>query len=64
MEKSNLEIIQQELKAFRSQIFEIDLDEESSKQKLSEILNKYLSNNFEPFAEEYLICGLDVEIVR
>lgn len=64
MAKSDLEVIQQELKAFRSQLFKIDLDEESSKQELREILNKYSSNNFEPFAEEYLIAGLDIEIVR
>lgn len=63
MANSNLEVILQELKAFRSQLFKIDLDEESSKQELQEILNKYLTNRFEPFAEEYLIAGLDIEIV-
>lgn len=64
MEKANLELVQQELKAFRSQLFKIDLDDESSKQDLKEILDKYLQNHFEAFAEEYLIAGLDTEIVR
>lgn len=64
MAKSSLEVVQQELKAFRSQLFKIDLDDDNSKQDLKEILDKYLQNNFEPFAEEYLIARFDVEIVR
>lgn len=60
----NLELVQQELKAFRSQLFKIDVDDESSKQELKEILDKYLPNHFEAFAEEYLIAGLDTDIVR
>lgn len=60
----NLELVQQELKAFRSQLFKIDLDDEGSKQEVKEILDKYLQNNFEAFAEEYLIAGLDTDIVR
>lgn len=64
MAKLNLEIVQQDLKAFRSQLFKIDLDEESSIQELKEILDKHLSNHFEPFAEEYLIAGLDIDLVR
>lgn len=61
---AKLEKVQQELNVFRSQLFKIDLDDESSKQELKEILDKYLPNHFEPFAEEYLIAGLDVDIVR
>lgn len=64
MANLNLEIVHQELKAFRSQLFKIDLDDEGSKQELKEILDKYLTNHFEPFAEEYLIAGLDADIVR
>lgn len=63
MAKSNLELVQQELKTFRSQLFKIDSDDESSKQQLKEILDKYLKNHFEAFAEEYLIAGLDIDIV-
>lgn len=63
MENSNLELVQQELKVFRSQLFKIDLDEDSSKQEIKEILDKYLPHQFEPFAEEFLIAGLDVDIV-
>lgn len=62
--KSNLETIQQELKVLRSQLFKIDLDDESSKYELKEILDKYLPNNFEPFGEEYMITRFDIEIVR
>lgn len=59
------ESVRQELKAFRSQLFKIDLDEESSKPELNEILDKYqLLNDFEPFAEEYVITRNDIEIVR
>lgn len=64
MATSNVDILQRELKAFRSQLFEIDLDEESSRLELAEILNKYQSSdNFESFAEEYMIAGLEIEIV-
>lgn len=64
MANSNLELVYQELKTFRSQLFKIDLDDESSKQELKEILDKYLQNtHFEAFAEEYLIAGLDIDIV-
>lgn len=64
MAKPNLELAQQELKALRSQLFKIDMDDESSKQELKGILDKYLQNHFEAFAEEYLIAGLDIEIVK
>lgn len=55
--------ILQELKSFREYLFRIDFDEDSSKDELREILDKYQSNNFEAFAEEYLIAGLDVSFV-
>lgn len=61
---ANLELLHQELKSFRSQLFKIDLDDEGSKQELKKILDKYLQNHFEAFAEEYLIAGLDTDIVR
>lgn len=65
--ESNLEVVLQELKSFRSRLFKIDLDEDESRDELPDILDnyidKYQDSNFEPFAEEYLIAGLDVEIV-
>lgn len=56
-----------ELKLFRSRLFEIDTDDDGAKAKLDNILNeyqnadKYNANQFEAFAEEYLITrfGLD-----
>lgn len=65
--ESNLEVVLQELKSFRSRLFKIDLDEDESRDELPDILDnyidKYQDSNFEPFAEEYLIAGFDVEIV-
>lgn len=65
MNKSNIEnSIVQELQAFRSKLFLIDSDEEASVKEIRGILDKYQGDNFLPFAEEYLITGLDVSIVR
>lgn len=65
MEKPKMDSnIQEELKLFRSQLFKIDVDDEESKKELSEILDRYQWDDFEPFAEEYLIAGHDIAIVR
>lgn len=61
---TNKEIILQGLKTFRSLLFELDLDAEDSIEKLQDVLNKKDENCFEPFAEEILIAGIDVEMVR
>lgn len=61
--EQDIDLIQQELKSFRSRLFEIDADEESSKPILRDILDDYRDDNFEPFAEEYLIARYDVAIV-
>lgn len=56
-----------ELKLFRSRLFEIDTDDDGAKTKLDNILDeyknadKYNAPQFEAFAEEYMITrfGLD-----
>lgn len=54
-----------ELKSFRSRLFEIDLDEPSSTDELKTILDEYHDHqHFEAFYEEYLIAGFDVSLVR
>lgn len=58
-----------DLKVFRSRLFEIDTDDDSAKSKLDSILdeyqnvNKYSANHFEAFAEEYLITRFGLENV-
>lgn len=64
MDKSVIESTLQELQSFRSQLFVLDSDEEASKHEMRGILDKYQGDNFLPFAEEYLIAGFDVSIVR
>lgn len=59
----NFNFIQQDLKSFRSRLFTIDADDESSKQQLCDILDEYRVDNFEPFAEEYVITRYDITIV-
>lgn len=55
----------EELKSFRSQIFEIDLDEQCSHEQLKGILDAYYhDDHFEVFCEEYLIAGFDIDLVR
>lgn len=58
-----IDAIQQELKSFRSKLFQIDADEESSKDELRDILDEYRGDNFEPFAEEYVISRCDIAFV-
>lgn len=53
-----------ELKTFRSRLFEIDLEEPSSHADLKVILDEYHDNHFEVFSEEYLIAGFDIALVR
>lgn len=60
---TNKEIILQELKTFRSFLFELDLDAEDSIEKLQDVLDKKDEIYFEPFAEEISIAGVDVEMV-
>lgn len=64
MADSNVELTKQELKSFRSQLFEIGLDEDNSRDKLQNIFDEYENKTIEPFVEEFLIAGFDVEIVR
>lgn len=64
MEKSNLQTTLQELQSIRSQLFVLDSDEEDLHHEIQVILDKYQGDNFLPFAEEYLIAGHDVSLVR
>lgn len=58
-----------ELKSFRSRLFEIDTDDDGAKTKLDNVLDayqnadKYSANQFEAFAEEYLITRFGLENV-
>lgn len=63
MEKLTLSLLE-ELKSFRSRLFEIDLDEPCSLEELKVILDDYHDNHFEVFCEEYLIAGFDLALVR
>lgn len=54
----------EELKSFRSRLYEIDLDEPRSDAELNVILDAYIDNHFEVFCEEYVIAGFDVALVR
>lgn len=66
MTKTTSDVLE-ELKSFRSRLFEIDIDDDGAKSKLDNILDeyqnadKYKADQFEAFAEEYLITrfGLD-----
>ncbi|XP_037045498.1 transient receptor potential cation channel protein painless-like [Bradysia coprophila] len=53
-----------DLKSFRSKLFEIDLDEPCSQADLKGILDEYLDHHFEVFCEEYLIAGFDVTLLN
>lgn len=55
--------VTQELKDFRSQLFNIDKNDDSLRQKLHGILDKYNGEYFNTFAEEYLITGFDTAFV-
>lgn len=61
--------ILEELRTFRSRLFEIDTDDDDEKGKLAGILDeyqnaeKYKANQFEAFAEEYLITRFGLENV-
>lgn len=55
--------ILEELRSFRSKLYEIDIDDQSTKQDLNGILEEFYGDYFEPFAEEYLITGYDIEHV-
>lgn len=59
MTKTTLDVLQ-ELRSFRSKLFGIDIDDESSKHELNDILDEFDGDYFEPFAEEYLITGYDI----
>lgn len=63
MTKTTADIIE-ELRSFRSKLFGIDIDDESSKPDLVGILDEYRGDHFEPFAEEYVITGYGLEHVR
>lgn len=64
MTNTNVAIISQKLRSFRSRLFEIGLDEENSREELSDIFDEYQELNLEPFVEEFLIAGFETEIVR
>lgn len=63
MTKTTADIID-ELRSLRSKLFGIDIDDESSKHDLANILDEYHGDHFEPFAEEYVITGYGLENVR
>ncbi|XP_031636687.1 transient receptor potential cation channel protein painless-like [Contarinia nasturtii] len=56
--------VAQELKTFRSQLFNIDKNDDRLKQKLHGILDKYSGEHFDTFAEEYLIASFDTEFLN
>lgn len=68
MTKTTADIVE-ELRSFRSRLFEIDADDDEAKLKLEGILDeyrntdKYTESQFEAFAEEYLITRFDLENV-
>lgn len=62
MTKKQLDVPQQ-LKVFRSQLFNIDKNDDNLQQILNELLDKHSGDHFDAFAEEYVIAGFDVELV-
>lgn len=62
MTKRTLDISQQ-LKIFRSQLFNIDKNDDNLQRILNELLDKHRADHFDAFAEEYVIAGFDVELV-
>lgn len=69
MTKTTSDVLE-DLRSFRSRLFEIDIDDDDiSKAKLERILDeyqnatKYTENQFDAFAEEYLITRFGLEHV-
>lgn len=63
MTKTKLDV-SQELKTFRSQLFNIDKNDDNLSQVLNRIFDKHFGDHFGAFAEEYVIAGFDIELVR
>ena len=62
MTKQKLDV-SQELKSFRTQLFNVDRDDVKLKQTLNTLLDNHNGDHFGAFAEEYIIAGFDVELV-
>lgn len=63
MTKQKLDV-PQELKAFRTQLFNVDKNDVNLKQTLNTLLDNHNGDHFGAFAEEYIIARFDVELVR
>ncbi|XP_055299908.1 transient receptor potential cation channel protein painless-like isoform X2 [Sitodiplosis mosellana] len=53
-----------ELKSFRTQLFNVDKNDDNLKKTLNALLDKYRGDHFDTFAEEYLIAGFEVGLLN
>lgn len=63
MTEVDLDAVRRDLESFRSQLFKTDAEDDSTKEEIKGILDKYQGEHFQAFAEEYLITGFDLALV-